>query len=139
MAGLNALSPGTLVERLGIVFTAVGNDYLEATMPVDHRTFQPSGLLHGGASVALAETMGSTGAMCCVDTERQWCVGLEVNANHVRAVRSGMVIGLARPVHVGRKTQVWEIRIRDDRDRLVCICRLTLAVLDRSEPLPAPD
>lgn len=135
--GLNALSPGTIIDHLGIVFTAVGDDYLEATMPVDARTHQPFGLLHGGASVVLAETMGSTGAMCCVDTERQVCVGLEVNANHVRAVRSGLVRGVARPVHVGRKTQVWEIRIHDDADRLVCISRITLAVLDRSEPLPA--
>ena len=128
---LNAFSKNTLGEHLGITFTAVGDDYIEATMPVDHRTHQPMGLLHGGASVALAETMGSVGAMLCVDAEKQFCVGLEINANHIKAVRSGTVKGIARPVHVGKKTQVWEIRIVNPQDELVCISRITIAVLDR--------
>lgn len=131
VGGLNAMNTGTLAERLGIRFTEIGEDYLTATMPVDHRTHQPAGILHGGASVALAETLGSVGAYLCVDSERQLCVGLEINANHVRAVHSGLVTGTARPLHRGRTTQVWEIRIVDEKDRLVCISRITLAVLDK--------
>ncbi len=127
----NALSGGTIMEHLGIRFTEVGPDYLKAEMPVDHRTHQPFGLLHGGASVVLAETLGSSGASVCVDPERQYCVGLEVNANHVRSVRSGKVIGTGRPLHLGRRTQVWEILIHDERGKLVCVSRITLAVLER--------
>ena len=124
---LNARSGGTLMEALGIEFTELGPGYLRATMPVDARTHQPYGLLHGGASVALAETLGSSaGALMAGDNA---VVGLEINANHVRAVRSGLVTGTARPVHVGRSTQVWEIRIEDATDKLVCISRITLAVL----------
>lgn len=128
---LNDLCRGTAVEHLGIVFTEVGDDYLRATMPVDARTRQPLGVLHGGASVLLAETLGSVGAHGCVDAERQFCVGLEVNANHVRSIREGTVTGTARPLHLGRSTQVWEIRITDARERLVCVSRLTMAVLAR--------
>jgi len=128
---LNSWSANTLAQQLGIKFTAVGDDYLEATMPVDHRTHQPLGLLHGGASVALAETMGSVGAMCCVDQNKQYCVGLEINANHIKGVRDGFVKGIAKPLHIGKKTQVWEIRITDDTYNLVCISRITLAVLDK--------
>ncbi len=128
---LNAFGRGSMVEHLGIVFDEVGPDYLMGSMPVDHRTHQPFGLLHGGASVALAETLGSTAGSCCVDPERQVCVGLEINANHVRAVRQGRVAGTARPLHLGARTQVWEIRIRDEAGALVCVSRLTLAVLDR--------
>ncbi|MGO1540667.1 MAG: hotdog fold thioesterase [Luteimonas sp.] len=119
------------MEPLGIVFTEIGPDFLRATMPVDARTHQPYGLLHGGASALLAETLGSTAGMLCVD-EGRGCVGIEVNANHLRAVRSGIVTGTARPLHVGRSTQVWEIRIEDAGGRLVCVSRLTLAVV----PLP---
>ncbi len=119
----------TLNAHLGIEFTEVGDDFLKAKMPVDHRTRQPFGLLHGGASVALAETMGSVGGYCCVDRSRFNVVGLEINANHVRTVREGWVHGTARPVHRGRTTQIWEIRIVDDTDQLVCISRFTLAVL----------
>ena len=129
LATLNALSKGTAIEALGIVFTAVGDDYLVATMPVDARTRQPYGLLHGGASVVLAETLGSSAGNLCVD-EGQVCVGLEINANHLRAVREGHVSGTARPLHVGRSTQVWEIRIEAARGRLACVSRLTLAVVD---------
>lgn len=125
---LNALSRDTAMEPLGIVFTEIGQDFLRATMPVDARTRQPYGLLHGGASVLLAETLGSTGGNLCVPEGRA-CVGVEINANHLRAVREGIVTGTARPLHVGGRTQVWEIRIEDAADRLVCISRLTLAVM----------
>ena len=127
---LNALSRNTAMEPLGIVFTELGADYLRGTMPVDARTHQPYGLLHGGASVLLAETLGSTaGGLCAPDG----CgvVGIEINANHLRGVRSGIVTGTARPLHVGRSTQVWEIRIEDDAGKLACISRLTLAVVPR--------
>ncbi len=126
---LNALNRGTIMERLGIVFTAAGEDWLQATMPVDAGTRQPYGLLHGGASVVLAETLGSSAGNLCVDTGKQVCVGLEINANHLRAVRSGSVTGTARALHVGRSTQVWEIRIEDEAGRLVCVSRITLAVV----------
>jgi 1,4-dihydroxy-2-naphthoyl-CoA hydrolase len=127
---LNAMSAGTSMETLGIVFTEVGDDFLRATMPVDDRTRQPYGLLHGGASVLLAETLGSSAGMLCVG-EDEGCVGIEINANHVRGVREGLVTGTARALHVGRQTHVWEIRIEDARGRLVCISRLTLAVIPR--------
>ncbi|WMJ71191.1 hotdog fold thioesterase [Stenotrophomonas sp. 24(2023)] len=126
---LNVLSRGTLIDHLGIAFTAVGEDWLQATMPVDARTHQPYGILHGGASVVLAETLGSSAGNLCVDTRTQVCVGLEINANHVRAVRSGTVTGTARALHVGRSTQLWDIRIEDEQGRLVCSSRLTLAVV----------
>ena len=126
---LNGLSRNTLIEHLGIVFTAAGEDWLQATMPVDARTVQPYGLLHGGASVVLAETLGSSAGNLCLDTRVQMAVGLEINANHLRAVRQGVVTGTARALHVGRSTQVWEIRIEDERGRAVCVSRLTLAVV----------
>lgn len=128
---LNALSRGTLMEPLGIRFTELGPDYLRGTMPVDARTLQPYGLLHGGASVALAETLGSTAGGLCVDADTQGVVGIEINANHLLGVREGTVTGTARALHVGRSTQVWEIRIEDDHGRLACISRLTLAVVQR--------
>ncbi|HEY9006430.1 hotdog fold thioesterase [Ohtaekwangia sp.] len=128
---LNKWSPNTMAENIGIEFTAVGEDYLEAKMPVDHRTHQPMGLLHGGASVALAETMGSVAAMCCVDITQQYCVGLEINANHIKSVRSGFVKGIVKAIHIGKKTQVWEIRITSEENQLVCVSRITMAVLDR--------
>ncbi len=126
---LNRLSQGTLIEHLGIVFTAVGEDWLQATMPVDERTRQPYGLLHGGASVVLAETLGSSAGNLCVDPASQVCVGVEINANHLRAARSGTVTGTARALHVGRTTQVWEIRIDNEAGKPVCVSRLTLAVV----------
>jgi len=126
---VNALSRNTLIDHLGIVFTAAGEDWLQATMPVDARTKQPYGLLHGGASVVLAETLGSSAGNLCVDPTQQVCVGLEINANHLRATRSGVVTGTARALHVGRTTQVWEIRIEDEAGKPVCISRLTLAVV----------
>lgn len=130
---VNALSANSLIAHLGIHFTAAGEDWLEATMPVDARTHQPYGLLHGGASVVLAETLGSTAGNLCVDPATQMCVGLEINANHLRGERSGMVTGRATAVHVGRSTQVWEIAIRNAAGKRVCISRLTLAVV----PMPA--
>ena len=124
---LNARSAGTLMESLGIEFTELGDGYLRATMPVDARTHQPYGLLHGGASAALAETLGSSAGMLMAGGNA--VVGLEINANHLRAVRSGLVVGTARPIHLGRSTQVWEIRIEDEAAKPVCISRITLAVL----------
>jgi 1,4-dihydroxy-2-naphthoyl-CoA hydrolase len=124
-------SRNTLVETLGIDVTEVGEDFVRGTMPVDARTHQPFGLLHGGASVALAETLGSIGGMLTLDPQVEVAVGLDINANHVRGVKSGVVTGTARPLHVGRSTQVWEIRIEDERQKLVCISRLTLAVVAR--------
>ena len=129
-AELDALSAGSAIERLGIVFTEVGDDHLSATMPVDARTVQPYGLLHGGASVLLAETLGSSAGGLCAP-EGCGVVGIEINANHLRGVRSGLVTGTARPLHVGRSTQVWEIRIEDEAERPVCVSRLTLAVVPR--------
>ncbi len=127
---LNALSRDTAIVALGIEFTEIGPDFLRATMPVDARTRQPYGLLHGGASVLLAETLGSTAGNLCVPEDRI-CVGIEINANHVRGAREGVVTGTARALHVGAGTHVWEIRIEDARGRLVCISRLTLAVVAR--------
>ena len=131
LAELNALNPNTLAAHLGIEFVDIGEDFLCATMPVDTRTRQPFGLLHGGASVALAETLGSVAANCCVDSASKACVGLEINANHVRGVREGRVTGTARPLHLGGRTQVWEIHITDSQDRLVCVSRLTVAIIDK--------
>jgi uncharacterized protein (TIGR00369 family) len=126
---LNARARGSLVEHLGIVVTEAGQDWLRGTMPVDARTRQPYGLLHGGASVALAETLGSMAGGLCVDPAREAVVGLEINANHLRAVREGTVTGTARALHVGRSTHVWEIRIENEAGKPVCISRITLAVI----------
>jgi len=130
---LNQQAMGNMVGHLGIVFTEVGPDFLVATMPVDGRTRQPAGLLHGGASVTLAETLGSFGGYLTVDASRFACVGQEINASHLRAVTAGIVTGIARAIRIGRRSQVWGINITDDRDRLVCVSRLTLAVVDKSE------
>ncbi|EGU37515.1 hotdog fold thioesterase [Vibrio scophthalmi] len=124
---LNQTSKNTLIEHLNILYTEVGDDYICATMPVCSFTHQPLGMLHGGASVVLAETLGSVAANFCVD-DNAYCVGLDINANHVRAMRSGLVIGKAMPIHLGVSTQVWQINISDERGRLVCTSRLTIAV-----------
>lgn len=126
---LNGWSRNTMMETLGIRFTEVGDDWLRGTMPVDHRTHQPFGLLHGGASVVLAETLGSSAALLTLDVEKEVAVGLDINANHIRGVTSGMVIGTAKAAHLGRSTQVWEIRIEDEAGKLVCLSRLTMAVI----------
>ncbi len=128
---LNKLSANTMVSHLGIEFTAIGEDYISAKMPVDFRTHQPLGLLHGGASVTLAETLGSVAATCCVDRNTQYCVGLEINANHVKSAKSGYVVGTTRPIHIGKKTQVWEIKIVNEGNELICISRITMAVIDK--------
>lgn len=128
---LNAQSAGTLVETLGMVITELGEDYLRGTMPCDPRTRQPFGLLHGGASVALAETLGSIAGNLCLDNDRFLAVGLEISANHLRPVTRGTVIGTARAIHIGRNTQVWDIRIEDEEGRMCCISRLTLAVIPK--------
>jgi 1,4-dihydroxy-2-naphthoyl-CoA hydrolase len=128
---LNGNRGGTLIENLGILFTEIGDDFVRGTMPVDTRTVQPYGLLHGGASVALAETLGSMGAAMCVDADEYQVVGQEINANHVRAARSGLVTGTARAVHLGGRTHVWSIEIVNDAQKLVCISRITMAVIKR--------
>jgi 1,4-dihydroxy-2-naphthoyl-CoA hydrolase len=129
---LNASAAGTLAESLGIEILEVGEGMVRGRMPVDGRTRQPFGLLHGGASVALAETLGSIGANLCVAPGAGVAVGQEINANHLRAVTQGWVEGVARPLHLGRTSHVWEIRIEDQPGRLSCISRLTIAVV------PAP-
>ena len=127
---LNQMREQTAVGHLGIEFVEVGEDYIAATMPVDERTRQPMGLLHGGASVLLAETLGSVASTLCIDFPRQQCVGLEINASHLRAVREGQVRGVARPMRLGRRVHVWDIRIADEQERLVCVARLTMAILE---------
>jgi 1,4-dihydroxy-2-naphthoyl-CoA hydrolase len=129
--GINEFSKSCMVGHIGIEFTEIGDDYLKAKMPVDNRTTQPFGVLHGGASVSLAETMGSLGATMIIDINKQFCAGLEINANHIKAAKSGYVHGIASPIHIGKKTQVWEIKISDDEDDLVCISRITVAVIDK--------
>jgi 1,4-dihydroxy-2-naphthoyl-CoA hydrolase len=128
---LTRLSKDTMVEHLGIEYTEIGENSITAKMPVDKRTHQPDGLLHGGASVTLAETLGSVAANLCIDRSKKFCVGLEINANHIKAVRNGYVTGITQPIHLGGSTQIWEIRITDEQDALVCIVRLTMAVLAR--------
>ncbi len=126
---INGWSRGTMMETLDIRFTEAGDDWIRGTMPVDHRTRQPFGLLHGGASVVLAETLGSSAALLTLDVEKEIAVGLDINANHIRGVRGGLVTGTAKAVHLGRTTQVWEIRIEDEGGKLVCLSRLTMAVI----------
>jgi 1,4-dihydroxy-2-naphthoyl-CoA hydrolase len=130
---LNSLRKGTMMEHLGIELTEVGPNFLCGKMPVDHRTRQPMGLLHGGASVALAETLGSLGAYLQIDPATQACVGLEINANHLKSVREGFVFGRATALHLGRSTQVWEIRITSEAGDLVCISRITMAVIQKKQ------
>ena len=128
---MNSLHEATLVQYIGINFIHIGADFVRATMPVDQRTRQPYGLLHGGASVVLAETLGSMGAVMCIDMQEYQCVGQEINANHVRAGRSGLVTGTARPVHLGGRSHVWAIDIVNDAGKLVCTSRLTVAIIRR--------
>ncbi|MGF1701778.1 hotdog fold thioesterase [Photobacterium makurazakiensis] len=128
LESLNQTSANTLVEHLGIEYVSFDGSSLSAVMPVDSRTHQPLGMLHGGASVVLAETLGSIAANLCVD-EGKYCVGLDINANHIRGMRSGLVKGTTSPIHIGATTQVWQIEIVDERERLVCTSRLTMAVM----------
>ena len=132
LAALNEMSNNTLAGMLGIEFTELGDDFIVARMPVDERTRQPLGLLHGGASVALAETLGSVAATLCLDNS-QFCVGLEINANHIRSAHNGFVIGRTKPVHIGKQTHVWEIRITNESNELICISRITMAILEKKK------
>lgn len=133
LAGINRMLVGTAGESLGIVITEQGPDFLRGTMPVDARTKQPFGLLHGGSSVLLAETLASFAGYLCLEPDSgQQAVGLEINANHLRAATAGIVTGTARPIHVGRATQVWEIRIEDEQGRAICISRMTAAIVGRA-------
>ena len=129
---LGAIEPGTMAEFLGMEWTELGQDYVKIKMPVDQRTKQPYGLLHGGASCALAETAGSVASQLVLDPNKFICVGLEINANHIRSARSGFVTGTARPLHLGGTTHVWDIKIYDDAEKLICISRLTLAILNKA-------
>ncbi|HRB69337.1 MAG TPA: hotdog fold thioesterase [Chitinophagales bacterium] len=127
--GLRMQAQNTMVEYLGIEYTEIGDDYLVAKMPVDQRTHQPMGLLHGGAHVVLAETLGSTAANLCLDISKEYALGLDINSNHLKSVRNGYVYGIATPIHIGSKTQVWEIKIYDEKENLLNISRLTMMVL----------
>ena|SRR3990167_2448646 len=129
---LNKRSQNTMAEHLGIEFTEVGEDYLIAKMPVDKRTQQPLGIMHGGASCVLAETVGSTAANFCVNPKTHFCVGLDINTNHIRSIRSGFVIATATPFHLGKSTQVWSINIKNEDNQLISINRLTMVVLKKS-------
>lgn len=116
---------------LEIQFTEVGDDFLKATMPVNERTHQPAGILHGGASVVLAETLGSVASFMCIDPKKYIAVGLEVNANHLRPVKSGLITGICKPLHIGAKTHIWEIRMYNDRGKMNCVSRLTVAIINK--------
>jgi len=129
LSDLEPLGKANMAEHLGIEWTELGPDFLKARMPVDHRTIQPYGLLHGGASCVLAETIGSVAAAMVIDDSKFICVGLEINANHIRGVKSGFVTGTAVPIHIGSSTHVWDIKIKDEREKLVCVSRLTVAIL----------
>jgi 1,4-dihydroxy-2-naphthoyl-CoA hydrolase len=126
---LNEIGKGTMAEFLGMEFTEIGPDYIRMMMPVDQRTQQPYGLLHGGASAALAETVGSVASALIIDQTKQICVGMEINANHLRGVKGGYVHAIAKPLHIGSTSHVWDIRITDDQHKLVCVSRLTMAIL----------
>lgn len=130
---IHSRSTSTMVENLGIEIIDVGKNFISGKMPVDERTKQPFGLLHGGASVALAETLGSIGAGMQIDNSSQSVVGIEINANHLKSVKSGWVFGTATAVRIGRKIQVWEIDIKDKNDNYVCKSRLTLAVIEKND------
>ena len=131
LSDLATMGKGTMGEHIGIEWSTVGEDFLSARMPVDHRTIQPYGLLHGGASVTLAETLGSIGSWLVIDNENFICVGQEINANHIRSARNGLVTGIATPIHLGASSHVWEIKIYDVAEKLVCISRLTVAILKK--------
>lgn len=132
IADLEPLMEGTMSQHLGMEWVELGPDYIKMKMPVDSRTKQPYGLLHGGASCTLAETVGSIAAQLVLDPNKFICVGLEINANHIRSARHGFVTGMATPLHLGNTTHVWDIKIYDDAERLICISRLTLAILNKA-------
>jgi 1,4-dihydroxy-2-naphthoyl-CoA hydrolase len=128
---LKPFAPKTMAEHLAIEWVEVGEDFISGRMPVDHRTIQPYGLLHGGASCVLAETLGSIASAMVIDHSNYYCVGIEINANHIRGVKSGFVTGKASPLHLGNTTHVWDIKLHDDRGKLTCVSRLTVAILKR--------
>lgn len=130
---LSQLGKNTMSEHLGIEWAEVGENYLKARMPVDHRTIQPYGLLHGGASCVLAETIGSVASAMVIDHSKFYSVGLEINANHIRGVKEGFVTGVASPLHLGSTTHVWDIKIYDEKERLICVNRLTVVIIPRKE------
>jgi 1,4-dihydroxy-2-naphthoyl-CoA hydrolase len=131
IAQIQSLGTETMNDYIGIEFTEVGENFLKARMPVDHRTRQAYGLLHGGASATLAETVGSVASVMVVDSSKYYCVGLEINANHIRSAKQGFVIATASPLHLGNSTHVWDIKITGEDEKLICISRLTMAVLNR--------
>ena len=131
LEAMNDFSNNTLTSLLGMKFIEYGDDYLKMTMPVDQRTKQPFGILHGGASVALAETIGSVGAVYCIDSNTQRAVGLSINANHLKAVKGGLVTAIAKPIRIGRTTQVWEIKIYEETGAISCISRITMAIVPK--------
>jgi 1,4-dihydroxy-2-naphthoyl-CoA hydrolase len=133
VANLKTFGINTMVGHLGIGWVAIGDDYIKMSMPVDERTKQPYGLLHGGASCALAETIGSIASQCVIDPEKFICVGIEINANHVRSAREGKVTATCTPLHIGASTHVWDVKIHDEREKLVCISRLTVAILKKTQ------
>jgi 1,4-dihydroxy-2-naphthoyl-CoA hydrolase len=126
---LKPLGPDTMAAHLGIEWVEIGENHLTATMPVDQRTIQPYGLLHGGASCTLAETLGSVASYLVIDHTKFYCVGIEINANHIRSAKQGFVKGIAIPLHLGSTTHVWDIKIYDEQERLICVSRLTVAIL----------
>lgn len=128
---LKSLGPNTMAAHIGIEWVEVGENFIKAKMPVDHRTNQPYGLLHGGASCVLAETLGSVASAVVIDHSKFYCVGIEINANHVRGVKEGYVTGIVQPLHLGSSTHVWDIKIYDEREKLTCVSRLTVAILAR--------
>lgn len=133
IAQLNEFTPATMGHHLGMEWVEIGDDYLSLRMPVDERTKQPYGLLHGGASCALAETVGSVASHLVIDPAKFICVGLEINANHIRSAREGFVTAKAIPLHLGSSTHIWDIKIHDDQDKLICVSRLTVAILQKNK------
>ncbi|MEO7800805.1 MAG: hotdog fold thioesterase [Ginsengibacter sp.] len=136
VADLHALRQNTLASHLEMEWVDIGNDFLQLKMPVNEKTKQPYGLLHGGASCALAETVGSVASALVIDTQKSACVGIEINANHIRGARDGFVTATASPLHLGRTTHVWDIKIHDEAGKLICISRLTVAITDRKQFIP---
>ena len=130
---ISDLGKGTMAECLGIEWMEFGENFFKARMPVDHRTIQPYGLLHGGASCVLAETIGSIASAMVIDHSRFYCVGLEINANHIRGIKEGYVTGVATPLHLGSTTHVWDIKIHDEKEKLICVSRLTVIIIPRKE------
>ncbi len=133
LTSMNSICANTMSSHLGIEILEIGKDFIRASMPVDERTKQPYGILHGGASVALAETIGSYGSHLIIDSSKFMSVGLEINANHIRKATHGKVIGIAKPIHIGKTTHVWGIEIMDEKGLLICICRLTVAIISKKD------